>query len=228
VLDVEAARLESERPDLVFAMCQGPDGLALLDGWERSGVRVVNSAAAIAGCRREGMLRAFERHAVTYPESRSIPTGTECALPEWTEGGAWLKRGDVHAIESGDVVFFRGRAEAQQAIDDLRRRGIRSAVVQRHVSGDVVKFYAAPGGFLRCYVSGEEVNDAWTASIDALVRRAAGALGLEVFGGDLVRDRSGAFWLIDLNDWPSFAPCRCAAAAAIVDYLDRQSRLSES
>ena len=33
---------------------------------------------------------------------------------------------------------------------------------------------------------------------------------------------AGGLTLIDLNDWPSFAPCRDAAAAAIANYLVRR------
>jgi hypothetical protein len=55
-----------------------------------------------------------------------------------------------------------------------------------------------------------------------LAAGAAAALELEVFGGDCVRDRENNLWLIDLNDWPSYAPCRFEAAAAIAAYLKVQ------
>jgi hypothetical protein len=236
VLDVADARREREHPDVVFAMCQGPDGLALLRGWEDLGVRVVNSAASIAGCQRQSMLRTFGRHGIAHPESRSLRSDETAELPDWCTAGAWLKRGDVHAVEPGDVVFCRGRDEVRRALDGFSRRGIATAVVQRHVAGEVFKFYAAPDGFLRCYGSGERSDAAdrarchqsWVESLDALARRAAAAVGVEVFGGDVVREAGGALWLIDLNDWPSYAPCRGDAAAAIVDFLDRQGRLNES
>jgi hypothetical protein len=49
---------------------------------------------------------------------------------------------------------------------------------------------------------------------------AARAVGLEVFGGDVAFPQPDAPVLIDLNDWPSFAPVRVAAAAAIAGYID--------
>ena len=52
-----------------------------------------------------------------------------------------------------------------------------------------------------------------------LAEAGAGALELEVFGGDCVRDIERRLWLIDLNDWPSYAPCRFGAAEAIASYL---------
>jgi glutathione synthase/RimK-type ligase-like ATP-grasp enzyme len=228
VLDVAAARRERERPDLVFAMCQGAGGLALLRGWEEAGIRVVNSAASIAACRRENMLEAFDTHRVRYPESLSLRLDHGVEPPEWSEGGVWLKRGDVHAVEPADVVFCRDREEVRGALDGFRRRGIASAIVQRHVRGEVIKLYAAPHGFLRCYRSGEQVAAGWVESVGALARRGAAAVGVEVFGGDVVREPDGTLWLIDLNDWPSYAPCRSDAAAAIVDFLDGQGRVSRS
>jgi D-alanine-D-alanine ligase-like ATP-grasp enzyme len=51
------------------------------------------------------------------------------------------------------------------------------------------------------------------------VRQAAGALGLEIYGGDCIATASGELVLIDLNAWPSFALFREEAASAIAAYL---------
>ena len=51
-------------------------------------------------------------------------------------------------------------------------------------------------------------------------RRAATALGLEVFGGDAIVTPRGPILLIDLNAWPSFALYRDEAAAEIASYLE--------
>jgi hypothetical protein len=51
------------------------------------------------------------------------------------------------------------------------------------------------------------------------VRRAAAALGLEIYGGDCIVTRAGEIVLIDLNAWPSFALFREEAASAIAAYL---------
>jgi hypothetical protein len=48
-------------------------------------------------------------------------------------------------------------------------------------------------------------------------------VGLEVFGGDVAFPEPDAPVLIDLNDWPSFAPVRDAAAAAIAAYIDQKA-----
>ena len=49
--------------------------------------------------------------------------------------------------------------------------------------------------------------------------QAAAALGVEVYGGDCRHQPDGSLMLIDLNDWPSYARCRDAAAEAIAAYL---------
>jgi len=51
------------------------------------------------------------------------------------------------------------------------------------------------------------------------VRKAAGALGLEIYGGDCIATAAGKLVLIDLNAWPSFALFREEAASAIAAYL---------
>jgi hypothetical protein len=46
----------------------------------------------------------------------------------------------------------------------------------------------------------------------------ADAVGLSIFGGDVVVASPDDPVLIDLNDWPSFAPFRDAAADHIAEY----------
>jgi glutathione synthase/RimK-type ligase-like ATP-grasp enzyme len=208
---------------LVFAMCQGPAALAALRAWEAAGVRVVNRAAAIANTQRRAMLAAFERCAIAHPPSRVVRTDAPAELPDWIgTGGAWIKRGDVHATEAGDVVHVDDAVAARAALAALHRRDIAGALVQRHVAGDVFKFYAVRGRYFACFPPPDAVAALSTVEHErmrALADAGAAALGLEVFGGDCVRAADGALWLIDLNDWPSFARCRSAAAAAIAAYL---------
>src|SRR5262249_61131345 len=57
-----------------------------------------------------------------------------------------------------------------------------------------------------------------------VARRAAAALGLEVFGGDAIAGADGALTVIDVNAWPSFALYRDEAAVQIAAYLDSRFR----
>ena len=54
----------------------------------------------------------------------------------------------------------------------------------------------------------------------------AAAVGLDIFGGDVIVSPAGELTLIDLNDWPSFAPCRERAAYAIADFIIKRVHAS--
>jgi hypothetical protein len=243
ILDAVAARLgidarvdvitaDEPLPDaapasVIFAMCQGPAALSALRRWEAAGARVINSTRGIANTHRQRMVAAFERDGVAQPPSRLVRTDGSNPLPDWSDAGVWLKRGDVHATEPDDVVFVDRRAAALPALAAMQRRGIAAALVQRHIEGDVFKFYAVRGRFFACFAAPELPERLSAASEDAmrgLAEAGAAALQLEVFGGDCVRDRQQNLWLIDLNDWPSYGACRAAAAEAIASYLTTQTR----
>lgn len=195
-----------EPPALVFAMCQSEAALAWLD---RAAARtiVVNHPDAIRGCYRVNLVERLTRAAV--PQPRWTLAGT--SFPGGLGAGPWLKRGDVHAMDAGDVRRVYTTKEWATIVEDFRRRGIREAIAQQHLDGAVYKFYGVKGGFFRAY----GLRDALGDSAAALARRAAEAVGLEVYGGDGVATPDGSLALIDVNDWPSFSRCRAEAAGAI-------------
>jgi hypothetical protein len=174
----------------------------------------MNTADAIRSCFRTETVRRLRDAAVAIPASSIVATdeAPAAATP------CWVKRGDVHAMEARDVVFAADRDALTRTLDDFRRRGIASAVLQAHVDGPVLKFYGVAGDrFFRCHA---DVADA-PAPIERLAAVAttgAAALGLEVFGGDLVVAPDGTPVVIDVNDWPSFARCREDAAEAIAEH----------
>src|SRR5256885_368574 len=85
---------------------------------------------------------------VPFPTSVLLDTAAVAALPAWlTSGGIWVKRGDVHATEADDVVFVENPDAARAALERFRVRGITHAVLQPHVPGIVLKFYAVRGRF---------------------------------------------------------------------------------
>ena len=100
---------------------------------------------------------------------------------------------------------------------------IARVALQRHVEGRVCKFYGAANGFLATFSPGGTslaLAAEQLAALRALAMAAARAVGLEVYGGDCVFSPSAGVALIDLNDWPSYGPCRAAAADAIADHLE--------
>ncbi len=193
-------------PALIFAMCQGERALAWLDDAARR-ARVVNHPDAIRGCYRTNLVERLTRAGVTQPPWQLAAQ----RFPQALGVGPWLKRGDVHAMEAGDVRRVFTEEDWARTTAEFELRGIGRAIAQQHVEGAVYKFYGVKGGFFRAYglAAGRE-DDA-----RALAERGAAALGLDVYGGDGVCALDGALTLIDFNDWPSFSRCRVDAAAAI-------------
>jgi hypothetical protein len=211
------------RGTIVFTMAQGEDALARLRDWERDGILVVNSVAGVLNCHRHRMCAALARAGVAMPETIVFATAAPVEWPGWlTRDSGWLKRGDVHATTAGDVRFVTDVAEAAAGAAELRARGIARAVLQRHVEGAVLKFYAVANGFFAWYPTPDipvTLAAPQAAALRDLAERAARALDLEVFGGDVVTGREG-FEFVDFNDWPSYARCRPGAAQAIASRLE--------
>lgn len=228
--DEVAGALEA-RPRFVFLMCEGLDVLAELRAWETTGrVHQVNSPLAILNTYRERMIAQFAEANVPFIDSRLLSTTEPAGRPALP---VWVKRADVHNTQDGDVVFAPSDAAVGDALAGLAARGIARAVIQPHVAGDLIKFYGigngggAGGGprwFRWFYHRDQQVagHPFRPARLAGLARRAAGALGLEVYGGDAIATPAGDLVLLDLNAWPSFALYRDEAAPAIASYLARR------
>jgi hypothetical protein len=198
-------RLE-ETPAIVFAMCQSNAALAWLDEAAKRAT-VVNHPDSIRACYRMNLVEKLARAGVPQPRY-AVASGR---FPAELGPAPWLKRGDVHAMEAGDVRRVPTSEEWTAVVADFSRRGIGQAIVQAHIEGIVYKFYGVSGGFFRAFgLPAEREADA-----AALAARGAAALGLEVYGGDGVASPDGSLTLIDFNDWPSFSRCRDDAGRAI-------------
>ncbi len=228
----EVESLSEAPPRCVFLMCEGAPVLRQLEAWQTSGVRQVNDPAAVLNTYRDRMIRQFEEADVPFIESRVVSTTASCpggALP------VWVKRADVHNTQEGDVVFAATEEGIESALGGLAERGIARAVIQPHVEGDLIKFYGiGPGGgpdgeppwFRWFYHKGQRVagHPFDPRRLARLVRRAAAALGLEIYGGDVIATAAGDLVLVDLNAWPSFALYRDEAAVAIAAHLTLRFR----
>ena len=213
-------------PAYLFVMCERIPVVEKLAAWERRGARVVNRPAGIRNTDRERTIALFAKHAVLYPRSVLVETR---AFAEFS-GPCWVKRGDVHATEAGDVAFAGDAGTLASHLARLSGRGIARAVVQDHVPGDLIKFYGVAG------VSGEKDRPSWfqwfyhrdqklenhafdPEALAGATALAAHALGLEVYGGDAIVSPGGRISVIDVNAWPSFALFRSVAAARIAALL---------
>jgi hypothetical protein len=223
----EVTGLPEAPPRFVFLMCERVEVLERLHVLEASGVPHVNSTRSVLNTYRERMLEAFAEANVPFIASRLVPTSAT-EVPDAPP--VWVKRADVHNTQEGDVVYAPAADAVAAALRGLAARGIARAVIQPHVPGDLVKFYGigAGGGahgeppWFRWFyhkeqqLAGHRFDERRLAR---LVRSAASALGLEVYGGDAIVTPASEIVLLDVNAWPSFALYRDEAAPRIAEHL---------
>lgn len=212
-------------PDMAFAMCEGPIGLGILERWESLGYAIVNNPAAIRNTHRYRMLPLLDRTLVPFPKTMLIRTSESVNGHFDIPKGVWVKRGDVHSTQPEDVQLHFDRKSIDRTLRALHERWVKQAVLQEHVEGDIVKFYGVPQQrwFRYFYHKPSEKHGYPFApeQIQKTAEMAAARLGLQVFGGDFVITED-SHYLIDINSWPSFAPCREEAAEQIASYLIRR------
>ena len=217
---------------VVFSMCQSLEALAVLQTWEAQGILVLNTPAAVRACYRLPLVTALSQTTLPFPRSVVIPldgtksTAAFChTLPENTAGW-WVKRGDVHAMQSDDVLLVRHTADLPAQLARLRQRGIDHAIVQEHIAGQEWKFYAVRGhGVLHAFAPHETHSPPIDyARLNTLSRQASEVLDLDIYGGDCLMTSDGTLYLIDINDWPSFRGCRPVAATHIAQHILTQAQ----
>lgn len=219
---------EIDGETMVFTMAQGDTALERLRNLQRRGVLVINSVEGILNCQRHRTVPLLTAAHLAFPESVLVDCTAADPLPAWIDpAGAWVKRGDVHATDDGDVSFVADAGAARTVLRRFAGRGIARAVVQRHAPGTVVKFYAVRGRFFHAVPpEGAALAADTLAAIDRLGQQAAQVLDVAIYGGDCVVGDDGELRLIDLNDWPSYRRCRLAAATEIAAYVEAQEATS--
>ena len=225
--EVAAGRLPAA--ELYVNMCQGPAASERLRDLVPREALAVNPPESVLNCHRHRLVGHMTAAGLPFPRTLIVPTAEPQAvvpLVHQLNGDGrpvWVKRGDVHAETNADVVSAK-EASVTDAIAGFARRGVTRVALQAHVAGPIVKFYAvADGRFFSWYAADPGRVEICEQSLKDLVFAAARAVGLEVFGGDVAFPKPDAPVLIDLNDWPSFAPVRAAAAAAIAAYIDEKA-----
>lgn len=219
--------------DYILDMCREQASIRKLEELEDAGKLVVNSGFGIENCTRERMTRLLLGNGFPHPVSLMVDTNenVQDALKEAGIERCWIKRGDFHAMHKEDVSYCRHREEAQEVLHEFYFRGIRRAVINEHLDGDLVKFYGVEGTdffyWFYPFDSGhgkyglEAINGKSKGlhfDLDILkdnCNRAAKLLDVKVYGGDCIVGADGVARIIDFNDWPSFAPCRQDAAPYI-------------
>ncbi|WP_134091533.1 hypothetical protein [Olivibacter sp. XZL3] len=222
----------------VVSMAREKTVIKKLQQLEAQGACVINSAFGVENCFRTNMTNLLVKNQIPYP--KSIIVSTDCRderlFNEFPQPGVWIKRGDFHAIHKEDVTFVSSREEGLGILREYALRGIPDAVISKHLVGDLVKFYGVRGTDFffwfypyehnhHKYAHYEQINSKLVYNqfeengLKQIALNAARVLDVHIFGGDAIIDPEGNITIIDLNDWPSFAPCRESAASSIAQLL---------
>lgn len=227
--------------DVVLAMCRGEEALAKLQKLEDKGLTVVNSGYGIENCVRMIMMRLLEDAGVPIPESYVVDTDVETRrrLLKAGFGACWVKKGDAPVLHLEDICRCRHPEEAQEILHEFFFRGIRKAVVSKDIPGEKIRFYGiASSEWFHCFMpyrnaATSEDSDCMQPSeiqnIKDICMKAAQALRIDIFGGDMTLTPEGECLIVNFDDWPSFAPIRKEAARAIAKSViaGRRSRNSK-
>lgn len=218
---------------VILNMCREQESIAKLQALEDEGRLVINSGYGIENCTRERMTRILLGSNIPYPESIIVNTNenVKAALKKADFSACWIKRGDFHAMHKEDVSYCRHISEAQEVLQEYFYRGIERAVINKHLVGDLIKFYGVQGTpfFYWFYPFDEghskygyEVINGKSQGIEfdlkklkSMCQEASEILDVKIYGGDCIVSPEGDIRIIDFNDWPSFAPCRNEAAPHI-------------
>jgi NDP-sugar pyrophosphorylase family protein len=221
---------------IIFNMGRDTCTISKLQELEDKGRKIINSGYGISNCTRAKMTQLLLDNEIPHPRSLIVPT--DKPLPEAAlELGdfCWVKRGDFHAIHYEDVTYTRNGKEAENILNEFALRGISSAVLNEHLKGDLIKFYGVkntdffywfyPNDLNHSKFGLETINGKAKGIpfdlefLKEICTKAAEVLDIHIYGGDCVVDKSGNIFIIDFNDWPSFAPCRSDAAPYIAQCI---------
>jgi len=227
IYDEDSITPELVSENYIFNMIRGRYALTVLQKLEKQGALVINPTNGIRNCYRSQLATLLPKAGIPVPTGISISTSAlNFDLPmKPTPFTVWVKRGDVHAIHREDITRVHSENELHGILREYHRRGIDEAVIQEHIVGPVVKFYAVKdSGFFHWYFhEGTGKADFNTKELENIANKCATILNVDIYGGDAVIGKNGAISIIDLNDWPSFAPVRDKASEHIAELIIRKA-----
>jgi len=212
--------------DFIFSMAQGVNGILRLKEIAKNKKAIINTPESALNCHRISMINLIVKAEVPFPKSYIFKTDTKYfdSFLTFSQPKIWLKRGDVHAEHREDVLLVYSHDELTTTLKEFTKRGIKEAVLQEHLDGDTIKFYAVsdPQFFYWFYLNGKNHTKFDLEKLKEYSFKSAAALGLDIFGGDAIISPNGDVNIIDINDWPSFAPVREEAAKNIAHCINKK------
>lgn len=216
---------------VVFSMARGAEALAWLQRCEGDGVRVVNTPAGVRRCADAAFAPFLTERGIAVPQGVCVPLQKDEFFPSppYPAFPLWVKRGEGHSRTEDDVCRAETEGELLCALRRMASRGLSLARVEEHVAGDLLKCYGVAGTPFFRFTYPTEEKGAFSKfglerfngiphhyPFDAVrlassLHAAAAAMGVPVYGCDLVVTKDRQPVVIDFNDWPSFAPFPDAA-----------------
>src|SRR5262249_145109 len=136
--------------DAVVPMCEAYPRLLKLRQWQwETDSLILNAPESVLNTYRTRMIPFLETAPkVAFPptEIRRVESPIGHAPAFFDAAGAWSKRGDVHNTCDRDVVRIRTWEDIEAVRKDFQGREISHYVVQKHIDGDLVKFYGVGPG----------------------------------------------------------------------------------
>ncbi len=209
---------KSAKADLVLNMAQSKRSLLILSEWEKKGIPVINSTVSIKNCYRKNLFKILKENGLPIPKTW-IYKAKEIDPSKW-KGHFWIKRGDFHALQRDDVSKVESSEEMKKALLYFIKNSIDEVIIQQHLDGNVIKFYGVDKNYIRAFLSPRNKEFDLSKDIIDVIFKAKDCLGLEIYGGDLVLSKENNFYIIDINDWPSFSLCQNEAARYIAQYIN--------
>lgn len=204
--------------EFIFSMVQSPAGSKHLLEAAKNKKFVINTPESVINCYRYNMNRILAENKIPFPKSIIVDTNTNKFdfLDEF-ENKIWIKRGDAHAVQREDVVFIDDKSKVNYVLNEFKNRGLQTCTVQNHIEGDTIKFYSILGeDFFYWYTTDLKYCSTFDEKkLKKLANESAKAMGLVIFGGDAIVTKDSEIFIVDINDWPSFAPIRDRASKVI-------------
>ena len=205
----------------VVSMARRNRTLLLLQKAEKAGVWVCNrpSAVQVTVQSRSTTLEVLQSVGLpvvpfwSYEPSEDQMFQCEPELQTLLPG--WVKAMHPRGVTTGDVMRVEGPLEADARVMELASMGYTDIIVTRHLDGPLLKAYVVGSHVWRYPQASVPVQ--WQLS-DSCILDVARTLGLDICGIDFILTPDGPF-VIDVNDFPSFSPCRDEAARAIAELL---------
>ena len=211
----------------IFSMAQGAVGILRLKEMEKNKAFILNTPTSALNSYRLTMTKLLTDANIPFPKSLIIDKSnmSENYFGLFNAKKIWLKRGDVHAEHKEDVTLIYSKDELEVILGEFSKRGIEKAVIQEHLAGDTIKYYGIGGtDFLYWYyLNGNNHVPFDMNKFRKLAFSSAEILGLDIFGGDVIISPDGSITVIDVNDWPSFAPVRDEAAQHIGQLIHKKA-----